>query len=417
MSSIGPVGGADKQLTASQQPKIDKSKENANKEPKDKVQISKPRKVFEKVVGSPMAALNSVTSAVGGFFGGGVSGVTGRSRKADLPYALGTGAAYIAAGATAGTMVGGVIGGIAGGIGGLVIAGLGGASGSMEKVGGQIGEAAEKAVSDNMPSDSKLKDASRAFTEGAFTGLGVGAAGGFKEGSKHGAGIVSGVIEGTKGAAASVLGKYEKPAEPKPEKPKKSIGKKVLHAVLGAPRMILGTAAGVVGGVAGAAMESVDGLIQGTVIGVDSSEKADKTPHGVIMRIETALAGTAAGFMTGGFIGAAIGLGGGLLAGHLIRRVEKKSGTDKEIAENLTRAVRHAQKDNAYENKADEYGDRVKNPYESFRDGVEGAMTGTAAGVREGFKAGYAGGKGVVDGVFDGVGGVISGIFGGITGK
>jgi hypothetical protein len=107
-----------------------------------------------------------------------------------------------------------------------------------------------------------------------------------------------------------------------------------------------------------------------------------------------------------------------LVAGHILNRVEKKSGADQEIAQGLTDAVNYAKQDNTYTNQSDsEHGVSKKNVYEGLRDGIEGLATGTAAGMREGFKAGFAGGKGAVDGVIDGTKGIISGIIGGVTGK
>ncbi|MCD4784583.1 MAG: hypothetical protein K8T10_12250 [Candidatus Eremiobacteraeota bacterium] len=416
MSGIGAVGGPDRQLS-NLPAKFEKKEDSTPAEPMDKVEIkkdiSKPRKMFEKVIGSPLGVVTSAANTVGGLVGGGVAGVTAEADEAEGPHIISSGVAYVAMGATTGAIIGTpVIGGIVGGVVGLIFAIVAGTSGSMEKISEKVGEAAQKVVSDNEPTESKIKDASRDFTEGGLTGMGIGTVEGFKEGTRYGAGIVSGVIEGTKGVVSSALGKYEEPAEPKPEVEKTGLGKKVLSAVLGAPRFILGKTVGLAGAVAGMGIESVDGAIQGTMVGVDNDERADKSFHAVLMRINTALAGAGTGFALGGPIGGAIGLGSGLVLGHIIRRVEKKTGADKEITKNLTSAVRYAQKDNVYEKELDEYGDQEKNVYETFRDGVEGMMTGTSAGAREGFKGGYNAGKGVVDGVFDGVKGLFEGIFG-----
>lgn len=404
MANIGAVGAQDK-LPVKSQPAVKKDNQ-APKEPKDKVQISKTRDIFEKVLGAPVAAVTSVANAAGGLISGGVSGVEG---DGDDAHVVTSGIGYVAMGATAGAMLmGGWIPAVAGGVVGLVFAGLAAGSGSAEKIGEKIEASAEKVVADNEPSGRKLKDATRDFTEGGLTGLGVGAVEGFKEGDAYGAGIVSGVTEGTKGFVTSALGKYEDAKEARP-KQKKSLFKKIL----GVPRKVLGATAGVVGGLVGMAMEAPDGLMQGTVVGAAENEEASKKFHGGLMRLESLLAGAGAGFAMGGPWGAAIGAGVGLVGGHILRRVEKKSGKDKEIAQNLTKAVRYAQKDNAYKMETDEYGYRDKTPYETFRDGVEGAITGTGAGLREGFKGGYAAGKGTVDGVFDG----IMGIVGAFTGR
>lgn len=165
-------------------------------------------------------------------------------------------------------------------------------------------------------------------------------------------------------------------------------------------------------------MEAIDGAIQGAVLGFSYIENADAGLTRTLMRLETAVGGTAAGFAMGGPLGAAIGLGSGLVLGHIINKVEKKSGTDKEIAQGITDAVAYAKQDNYYTEKPGPHqGDPPKTMYEGFRDGIEGIATGTAAGMREGFKAGFAGGKGAVDGFVEGAKGIVSGIIGGVTGK
>ncbi|MCE1247214.1 MAG: hypothetical protein LWY06_11265 [Firmicutes bacterium] len=423
MSGIGAVGGPDRQYLPAQTSQIAKKEEAVQAEPKDKVQISKAREVFEKVVGSPMGVIMAGTDAVGGFLGGGVAGLgAGNSGSAA---ATGIGSALTAAGigaAIGSAIATPVVGGIVGGIAGLAVSFLsavGGRGETFEKTADAISTKAKAAVSDNVPTESKVKDAARNFTEGALTGVGAGAVGGFKVGTNAGAGIVSGVIEGVKGAATAAVGKYEKPAEEKPvEGEKPGFGKKVLNAILSAPRVIVGTAVGIAGGIAGMGMEAIDGALQGTVLGVTKQDSASAEFTRGLMRVETAIGGTVTGFAFGGPLGAAIGLGSGLVLGHIINKVEKKSGTDKEIAQGITDAVKYAKNDNTYEDTSvKEHSTSEKTTYEAVRDGIEGLATGTAAGMREGFKAGFSGGKGAVDGFVEGAKGIVSGIIGGVTGR
>ncbi len=404
MSSIQPVGG--REVVSS--PQLKKTDKKSVKESKDKAQISKVRDVFEKTVGAPAAIISSAASAVGGFLGGGVAGIS--KEDGTTAFGLGSIAAYATMGAVAGASVAGLIGGIAGGVVGVLTGYF--ASDSLEKIGKKVEKAAAEAVSDNKPSFNKVKDAARNFTEGALTGVGVGAVEGFKEGDVYGAGVVSGVIEGTKGVVTSALGKYEEADKPKEGKKKESL----LGKIIKFPFKVLGVGAGLVGGVVGMGLESMDGLIQGVGIGVDSRVDADGSvrTHGIVIRSELALGGGVAGFMVGGPIGAGIGTVAGLVAGQVVRMLEGRTDKDNEIVDNLARGVHYAQSDNTYTNKPDEWGYRDKTTYEKFRDGVEGAMTGTATGAREGFKAGFAAGKGAVEGVVDGVGGIISGIIGAI---
>ncbi|MCD4783239.1 MAG: hypothetical protein K8T10_05325 [Candidatus Eremiobacteraeota bacterium] len=422
MSGLGAVGGADKQYANLPTKTVDKKESAVQAEPKDMVEIQKnislPRKVIEKVIGSPVGLVTTAANAVGGLFGGGVAGVKGRASSAEGPHGLMSGAAYVGIGATAGAMLATpIVGGIVGGVVGLVMAILSGTSGSMEKIGEHVGDKAKAAVSDNEPSESKVRDTTLNFTEGAVVGTIHGSVQGFKQGTSYGAGIVSGAIEGTKGFVGALAGTYEKDEATKPDEGQtKSFGKKVLNAILSVPRKVARGVVGTATGLTGSALGVVDGAIQGTIVGGTEDEEADAGAHNIIRGIETTLAGAGVGLMMGGPLGAGIGAGAGLLTGIIMGKISKHTDADEEFAQGITDAVKHAQSDNVYKNKPDEYGDREKVVYETFRDGIEGTMTGTGAGVREGFKEGYQVGKGVVDGVFDAGKGIIKGIAGGIKG-
>lgn len=420
MSVVGAVGGADKQYANLPTKTVDKKDEAVLPEPKDRVEIKKdislPRKVIEKVIGSPVGLVTTAANAFGGFFSGGVAGASGEANDAKATHAIMSGVAYVGMGAAAGAMLATpIIGGIAGGVVGLVMAILSGTSGSMEKIGEHVGGKAQSAVSDNKPSESIIRDATMNFTEGAIVGTIHGGIEGFKQGTSYGAGIVSGAIEGTKGLVGALAGTYEKGEEKKiDEGQKENFGKRVLNAILSVPRKVTRGVVGTASGLVGSALGVADGAIQGTVVGGARDEKADAGVHNIIRGVETTLACAGAGFMMGGPLGAGIGAGAGLLAGIIMGSISSHTEADEKFAKGITDAVKQAQSNNVYENKPDEYGDRNRTVYETFRDGIEGTMTGTGAGIREGYKDGYQVGKGVVDGVFDAGKGIVKGIAGGI---
>jgi len=369
------------------------------------------------VLGSPVGLVSTAANAVGGFFGGGVAGVKGRESSAEGPLAVMSGAAYVAMGATAGAMTPmPIVGGIIGGVVGLAVAILSGASGSMEKIGEHVGAKAKAATSDNEPSESKVKDTTLNFTEGAIVGTIHGGVQGLKTGTSYGAGIVSGVIEGTKGFVGALAGTYEDNEAKKQTAENVSLGKKVLNAIISVPRKITRVVVGAATGLAGATLGVIDGAIEGTVVGASSDEKADESPHRFIRTSQLVLAGAGGGFMVGGALGAGIGAASGLIGGLVLNRITKHTGSDEKWADGVTKAVKHAQSGNVYKNEPDEYGDRDKTVYETFRDGIEGTMTGVGAGTRESFKESYQVGKGVVDGVFDAGKGILKGVAGGLKG-
>lgn len=420
MSGIGAVGGADKHYVNIPSKTIEKNTEAVQSEPQDKVDVKrgpgKARKAFETVLGSPTGLVTSAANAVGGMVGGGVAGVKGEALGARSAQGLMSGAAYIAMGAAAGSMIATpLVGGIVGAAVGVGLTVLSIGSGSTDKIAEKVGQRAEKAVSDNEPSDNAVRDTTMKFTEGAVVGTFEGGKEGFKHGIQYGAGIVSGVIEGTKGLAGSLAGTYETKPEKEAGEKKESFGKRVLNAVLSAPRKAARTAVGTVTGMAGAALGLTDGAIQGLVVGGSDNDSVSKSAHKVINTIQTIIAGAGAGMVVGGPLGAGIGAGAGLVAGLAMSGITSATGADEIYADNLTQALEHAKKDNTYEaEKDDRY--QTKNTYETFRDGVEGLMTGAGAGVREGFKESYQMGKGITDGVFDAGKGILKGIAGGIKG-
>ncbi|MCE1246401.1 MAG: hypothetical protein LWY06_07145 [Firmicutes bacterium] len=425
MSGIGAVGGADRQYNNLPAKIAAKTEETVQTEPKDKVEIKKDistaRKFVERVIGSPVGIVTSAANAVGGFFGGGVAGVTGHESRAESVHGVMSGLGYVAMGAAAGAMIPAapVIGGIAGGVVGLIFAGLSGKSGSMEKIGEFVGTKAKTATSDNTPSESKIKDTVMNFTEGAIVGTVHGGVEGFKQGTGYGAGIVSGVIEGTKGMAGALAGTYEKPEEkPAQEGEKPGLGKKVLDAIISAPRNITRTIAGTATGIVGAGLGVLDGAAQGTVVGSTTREKASSGFHRFMVTAESVLAGAGTAVLLGGPVGLGIGIGAGvgLGVGLIYSAISDHTEADEAYAKGVTDAVRNAQSGNVYENQPDQYGDRKKTVYETFRDGIEGTMTGAGAGAREGFKEAFQAGKGVVDGVFDAGKGIAKGIAGGLSG-
>ncbi len=427
MSGVGPVSGADVKTHKLQTQAVNLEKPEASKEPEDKVEIgkksiSKPRKVVEKVIGSPVGLVTMAGKAVGGIFGGGVSGVTGEKRDAAGPLGLTSGAAYVGLGIGAGLMLaGGWIPAVVGGVAGLGLTLLSGVSGSMEEVGDKVGQKAAKATSDNQPSDSKVRDTVMNFTEGGIVGGIFGGVEGLKQGTDYGAGIVSGVIEGTKGMVGSLAGTYEKKAEA-PEKtpentqeqPKdqKSFLRRAAGAVARVPRNVTRFLAGSVTGAVGGALGVIDGLAQGVVLGSEKETQASSNAHNLIKGLQIVAGGALAGAaVAGGGWMIAAGAGVGVIAAGLLNAISAGTGADEKFADGLTDAVRHAQKDNVYKNEPDQYGDRKTTVYETFRDGIEGALTGAGAGVREGVREGYHQGSGVVDGVFDAGKAVIKGTY------
>lgn len=333
----------------------------------------------------------------------------------------------LAAGAAAGFVLGGPIGAGIGAVGGLV----GGLiiRASLDKHEGDqritdgISKAVDYAAKDNEKTASDAHDIIQGTLEGGLTGTVAGAREGFSEGfarGSHTAGVVvdnlnkipEPFIEGIKGAATALVGKYEKPSEEKP--PTETIGQKILHF----PKKVLQFGVGVGLGAVEAVLTTPSGLLKGIGdgIAVNQGDKIDESYdirsqakfHRRFVGLELIAAGTVAGLLTAGPIGAGVGFAGGILASYTHGKIEKVTDADKEKATGITEAIKYAAKDN----KPTESKFR-----QTARGAVEGGMTGAAAGAREGFKEGYQAGKGLVDGVIDTVKGTAKGIKEGITGK
>ncbi|MFX8297245.1 hypothetical protein ABTL30_19720, partial [Acinetobacter baumannii] len=78
-----------------------------------------------------------------------------------------------------------------------------------EQIGGAIKNKVDVAVSDNIPSGSKTKDVTKDFTEGLLVGGVAGGKASFSVGAQEASGVMSGLIEGTAGAAKVLIGSYD----------------------------------------------------------------------------------------------------------------------------------------------------------------------------------------------------------------
>lgn len=422
MSGIGAVGGADKSYTKPPAKTIAKKEETVQSEPQDKLEVKKDisgaRKVIEKVIGSPTGLVTMAANAFGGVFSGGAAAVRGIENGSEGPHEFMSSLGYVALGAGAGAMIGTpIVGGIVGGALGLGVAVLSMASGSTVKIADKIGAKGKKASSDNVPTESKIKDVTMNFTEGGVVGAIEGGKEGFKQGVQYGAGVVSGVIEGTKGFVGALAGTYETPEKKEKVKSKDGMAMKILKAVASVPRRALRAAAGTITGLAGAAMGIADGGIQGFITGASSDNIPSDAPHQVLRGIQIALAGVGAGIMIGGASAIALGAGAGILAAVIAGKISGATESGKQWADGVSKAVKKAQSDNVYAKESSQHpSGNDKNVYEMFRDGVEGTMTGIGAGTREGFKESYQIGSGIVDGVFDAGKGILKGVVGGVKG-
>lgn len=415
MSSVGSIGGADKQLANFPSKVTANNKETALVTPEDKVEIRKDismaRKVLETAVGAPLGVIEGARHAGGGLIGGGFSVFSKDPEVTEIGYKLGLGVTTAAIiGALTNPVIGVTI------VAFYTLSLIPNEKLGLENVSKEVELAAQKGLADNQPSGSKVKDMTRDFSEGGVTGMYKGAIHGFKEGTAYGAGILSGIIEGTKGVVTTLTGRYEKPVEKPAETGEKTgFTRKLLKGLFRVPAAIIGTALGTVGAAIGMGMEAVDGFMQGDDLGIYNIGKADMETRSTIIRREAELIGAATGFMAGGPVGAAIGFGSGFILGQLIDYIEYKTGSNEEVVKNLTSGVRHAQKDNIYEKPAEKNEDQEKNTYETIRDRIEGVLTGTAAGMREGAITGFQAGKGVTDGIFDGIMGITDGIVDGVA--
>jgi hypothetical protein len=373
---------------------------------------SLPRKALEGVGGVIGGVVESAINVPAGFVGGLVEGVD--EKGGTTPFNIASVLELGTAGALAGTAFFGIPGAIGGGVAGLVLGGIRlgvhHEAGLGDRFSQKLEKSVKKAISDNVPSGKKARDMAKNATEGAILGSIIEGREGWKAGFDEGRGVVSGVIEGTKGIAGVVTGKIgpEKPVEEKKDDGAASQGGlgKIAKAILSLPRKTAGVVAGLISGTIGAAASTPTGLIQG--IGEGATKEFDGVNNGFYKMhrwmafLEFAAAGAAAGFMMGGPVGLGIGLGSGIVAGSIVKRIERKSGADKEITGNVSQTLEKAASDNP------DTGSKV---HDVVRNTIEGAMVGTASGAKEGFKKGFEGGIGAVDGFVEGV----KGFFGAVT--
>jgi len=440
MSGIDKVGSQNS-ITMNTQVRAERQADEGEKaqEQKDSVNITNSESLGKKIVlfparavkevvgvahGTVSAALGVIPSALGGIQAGlttskpdAAKQVEGHKGEAEAGYAIGYALQVGAAGAVAGSMISGPWGAVIGGVGGLVVGGIkmaiDGATGALKRVDEKISEGIYNGIADNTPTGDKMYDAGKDIAEGGILGIKDGVKESFNLGREKGKATLDGLWEGTKGAVRTILSReHEAPAaeEAKPQ----TFGEKFKEAaklVIGIPKEILKAAFGTAAGTVGAVLSAPYGLIEG--VGQGATHKgniehidADKRTHKVILNTECVLIGAAAGAIGGpfGMIGGGIaGAVGGLLVGYVLGRIEKGTGTDKEIADHMTAHLKREVSDNK------DLGSKVANGH---RDVIEGAMVGTAAGMKEGFRVGYDTGAGFVQGVSDSVVGVAKGLKG-----
>jgi hypothetical protein len=364
------------------------------------------RKAVEAVAGIPGGLVGVTANLIPSAIAGGIEGVNRNGSASSVGdsqtifLVLQTGVAGGIAGSVAGGWVGGVLGAIGGLIGGGIYAGMQHTGKGAERLGGAIKDKVDPAVAANEPSDSKLKDGTRDFTEGTILGAVGGGVAGWKVGADESKGVASGLIEGTKGVWGVATNSWPEPAPQAQKQPHHF----TFGSILRIPRVVIRTGVGVATGLVAGGLSVIDGTIQGLGMGSSHSYYGDKHIHNFILGTELIAGGATAGALMGfGVGGAVVGGIGGLIAGHFVRKMQRKTGSDKQVVDCVARNVQGAAGDNAQSNSP---------LYTAFRDGIEGAMVGGAAGFKGGLKVGYEGGKGAVDGVFDGVKGVLAGIFG-----
>lgn len=163
------------------------------------------RKLIEKTAGFATGVIPAVLSGVSGAVSGGIAALECRDKEVKEPglgaYNFTTVVLMSAAGIAAGVSL---IGGIFGvGAGYMVGNGLGVQLYEMDKfeeTGRKVAQASMRAVADNMPTEHRMKDNFRDFTEGGIAGGIEGLKEGYKAWETVGTGLVSGVIEGIQGA-------------------------------------------------------------------------------------------------------------------------------------------------------------------------------------------------------------------------
>jgi hypothetical protein len=390
--------------------------------------ISFPGKVVKETVGFATGLVDSALGIIPSTTGGIQSAldarkpdpshnVEGHKGDAEIGYGIGYVLEAGAGGAVAGGLIAGPWGVAIGGVGGLVLGGVKMgveyATGALKRVTDKIENSTFGPISDNTPTGDKMYDVGKDVGEGAIVGMKSGVAENFSLGREKGEGTISGLWEGTKGTVKTLVHREPEPETPAPEKPP-TMGEKFKDAalfVVGLPKEILKAAFGIAGGTVGAVLTAPQGLLDGlgqgaTHHGEVESIRFSSKLHKHMLRMETTLIGAAVGSAVGPLgtvAGAIAGAIGGLLVGTILNRIEKTTGTDKELVKNMENHLKREVADNK----------ELSSPIASrHRDVIEGAMVGTAAGVKEGFNLGYDAGAGVVQGVADGVKGVAKGLKG-----
>ena len=163
------------------------------------------RKIIEKTAGFASGIIPAVLSGVSGAVSGGMAALESRDKEVKEPglgaYNFTTVVIMSAAGIAAGvSLIGGILGVGAGFFAGN---GLGVElyeTGKFEETGRKVGLAASRAIADNMPTENRIKDKFRDFTEGSVAGGIEGMKEGYKAWETVGEGLVSGLIEGIQGA-------------------------------------------------------------------------------------------------------------------------------------------------------------------------------------------------------------------------
>jgi hypothetical protein len=337
-------------------------------------------------------APSAVTGAIQGFDHA-TQSETLSARDAAAVHATMTGLTLTATGLVAGSSLGvpaAVVGGVAGLIVGTGYAATQYLSGGSLRIQEPASRRVTEALSDNLPSGSKLKDSTKAVVEGTLNGAAAGSRAAFGVGREQGQGAAAGAIEGLQDGARVLLGHFEDPAEPPSDQQPVSIGRRVARGAFG-----------VAGAGLGSTFSAIDGAIQGGIAAVDSNYKGDKDLHGFTVQAQSALSAAIAGGVLLGPLGALGGWLVGMGAGALLTRIESKTGIDQQIVDSVQSAVNRAQSNDP----------EMDSPAATYsRDLVEGAMVGAAAGVHSGALYGYQGGVGAADASYDVAAGIASAI-------
>ncbi|MHB2018763.1 MAG: hypothetical protein ACYCW6_17580 [Candidatus Xenobia bacterium] len=344
------------------------------------------------------AAINTLPAAVAG----GVEGVA-KDIDADGLRNLHLGLVCfqgLVGGGAAGLALGGPVGAAAGAVGGLVLSAAyaGMAASGDNQVGAAIKQAVDAKTQMAPKTDRPVRDATRDATTGVLVGAVAGLKAGGRAGGDQARGVTGGVLDGLRGAARVFTGAYEPDVPQTPPPPQG-----VLHRILGIPRSLAEVAVGSVAALAGGALETVDGALQGLVQGVAHEKSSSTVRQHLLLELELIGIGVATGApfpVAGPFIGVLAGLVAAAVANHLAA----KSGADRSMTARIATNVAGAQAENIPGSKT----------YNAFRDGVQGTIVGGAAGFKAGTIQGYQAGEGLVDGVIEGAKGIVSGLVHGL---